>query len=276
MRALGKKTNSPAKLTANPKMLANRKEIDLKLKRLKKEDQLRKSNEATKRYNDAKATLRSTDKRFDQGGMRGTARQWAAKTVSSMEAADPKKYKSIKGLPAPGAKATTKPATKPATKPVTKAVAKPAAKANSYDAANKGGAMDKLVKARNSAAKGSHEYAAAQNKINSAMGSKVKHTPKKIESVSSLEPTEVKKDEIVAAKLPEAAAKLPEAAAQPKADSKLRDGQLSRVDRIAESNPERAARVKARMEKRSAANSEPTSSPATMRKSSMAKMKKKC
>ena len=156
-------------------------------------DKKRKTNEATKRYNDAKATLRSTDKKFDQsGGIRGTARQAAARTVSSMEASDPKTYKSIKGLPAPGAKATTKPVTNPATKPAEKP------KANSYDTANKGGAMDKLVKARNSAAKGSREYAAAQNQINAAMGSKVRHAAKKIESVSTLKPVEAKKDEITA------------------------------------------------------------------------------
>jgi hypothetical protein len=150
-------------------------------------DKKRKTNEATKSYNDAKATLRSTDKKLDQpGGRYGTARQAAARRVSSMEASDPKTYKSIKGLPAPGAKATTKPATKPAEKP----------KANSYETANKGGAMDKLVKARNSAAKGSREYAAAQNQINAAMGSKVRHAAKKIESVSVLKPVEVKKAEI--------------------------------------------------------------------------------
>ena len=156
-------------------------------------DKKRKTNEATKSYNDAKATLRSTDKKLDQpGGRYGTARQAAARRVSSMEASDPKTYKSIKGLPAPGAKATTKPVTKPATKPAEKP------KANSYETANKGGAMDKLVKARNSAAKGSREYAAAQNQINAAMGSKVRHAAKKIESANTLKPVEAKKDEITA------------------------------------------------------------------------------
>lgn len=154
-------------------------------------DKKRKTNEATKRYNNAKATLRSTDKKLDQpSGRYGTARQAAARLVSSMEASDPKTYKSIKGLPAPDTKSVTKPAIKPTTKtaekPTTKTAEKP--KANSYEAANKGGAMDKLVKARNSAAKGSREYAAAQNQINAAMGSKVRHTAKKIEKIPSLKP----------------------------------------------------------------------------------------
>jgi hypothetical protein len=157
-------------------------------KKSREANKRRETNKATKSYNDAKAMLRSTDKKFDiSGGRIGTARQRAARVVASMEASDPKTYKSIKGLPAPGAKATTKSVTRnSATKPAPKVEEKPAVKANSYEAANKGGTMDKLVKARNSAAKGSREYAAAQNQINAAMGSKVRHKAKDIEPVSTI------------------------------------------------------------------------------------------
>tara|TARA_R110000868_G_scaffold37447_9_gene132446 strand:- start:4835 stop:5758 length:924 start_codon:yes stop_codon:yes gene_type:complete len=59
-------------------------------------------------------------------------------------------------------------------------------KASSYDTANKNGAMDKLVATRNSSSKGSREYTNAQNSINQAMGSKVRHKAKNIEPVSTI------------------------------------------------------------------------------------------
>jgi hypothetical protein len=228
------KLKSPAKQTTtgdwknkttDPTVLANRKAADAKLKanqanaaKAKKGTQVKSSDENTAKYNQAKAISTSKDKANDKMIGSWTNRQKADKT--------------LKDLSDSGYKPATKAVTKPATKPATKPVAKPAAKTNGYEAANKGGAMDKLVKARNSAAKGSREYAAAQNQINAAMGSKVKHTAKKETSVSSLKPANLKSNEGIS---------------------------LKGIKTTNSTIPE-----------------EPKSSPATMRKSSMAKMKKKC
>jgi hypothetical protein len=198
------KLKSPAKQTTtgdwknkttDPTVLANRKAADAKLKanqanaaKAKKGVQVKSSDENTAKYNQAKAISTSKDKANDKMIGSWTNRQKADKTLKDLSDSG---YK-------PATKAVTKPATKAVTKPTPKATAQPAAKANSYEAANKGGAMDKLVKARNSAAKGSREYAAAQNQINAAMGSKVKHAAKKIESVSTLKPAGVKKETITA------------------------------------------------------------------------------
>lgn len=180
--------------TKDPQILANRKASDDKMKankdRIAKEtsaktkaSQAKDYAENTAKYNKAKAISTSKDKAVDKV----TRGSHTDRDFANTE---------LKKLTDSGYKPATKPATKPVAKPATKPVAKPAAKTNSYDAANKGGAMDKLVKARNSAAKGSREYAAAQNQINSAMGSKVRHAAKKIKSVSTLKPAEGKKAEI--------------------------------------------------------------------------------
>ena len=194
MKSPAKQTTDPTggwkNKTTDPKVLANRKAADAKLKgnveRVAKEKgaqvkmaQTKAANENTAKYNAAKAISTSKDKANDKMYGSWTNRQKADKT--------------LKELAASGYKPTTKAAPKPAAKPAAKPTTKPAAKANGYEAANKGGAMDKLVKARNAAAKGSREYAAAQNQINAALGSKVKHVAKKVAAVSTLKPAGVKK-----------------------------------------------------------------------------------
>lgn len=190
MKSPAKQTTDPTggwkNKTTDPKVLANRKAADAKLKgnveRTAKEKgaqvkmaQTKAANENTAKYNAAKAISTSKDKANDKMYGSWTNRQKADRT--------------LKELSDSGYKPTTKATAKPTAKPI----AKPAAKANAYEAANKGGAMDKLVKARNSAVKGSREYAAAQNQINAALGSKVRHTAKKVVAVSTLKPADVKK-----------------------------------------------------------------------------------
>ena len=172
--------------TTDTTVLANRKAADAKQKinqanaaKTASAQAAKTSSDTASKYNKAKAISTSKDKANDVMYGSWTNRQKADRTLKELNASG---YK-------PAANTTAKPAAKPTAKPM----AKPAAKANSYETANKGGAMDKLVKARNSAAKGSREYAAAQNQINAALGSKVRHSAKKEVSVSSIKPAEAKK-----------------------------------------------------------------------------------
>lgn len=168
-------------------IIANRKAADAKLKnnldRISKEktakDKVSKEKSAkenTDKYNKAKAVSTSKDKSNDKMYGSWTNREKANKTLKELASG---------GYKAPVAKPTAKPAAKPVAKPA----AKPAN--DGYAKANKGGAMDKLVKARNSATKGSREYATAQNQINAALGSKVKYSADKIKSVSTLKPRDI-------------------------------------------------------------------------------------
>lgn len=192
-------TGAWANKTTDPTILANRKAADARVKanqdRIAKSKavqvkavQVKTTNENASKYNKAKAISASKDKANDKMYGSWTNRQKADQTLKELAASG---YK-------PVSNATTKTTTKTTTKPDTKQETKPTVKANNYETANKGGALDKLVKARNSAAKGSREYAAAQNQINAAMGSKVRHTAKKETSVSTLKPVEAKKETITA------------------------------------------------------------------------------
>jgi len=174
--------------TSDPIVLANRKAADAKLKANQDRNakaksvqvrsiQVKSNNENDSKYKRAKAISISKDKSNDIMYGSWTNRQKADKT--------------LKELSDSGYKPAAKPAAKPATKPVAKkpevkkteskpaaaTTSKPAA-SNNYEKANKGGALDKLVAARNSAKKGSAEYAAAQNSINESLGSKVRHKVK--------------------------------------------------------------------------------------------------
>jgi hypothetical protein len=195
-----------AKIKSDQDMAAkNKMAARLRAKTEEKTQAANKRNAETVDYNKAKAGLRKdpngNNKVFvaELGKpMTTTANQ--AKQAREKIAAYDKKYPTQKPTNKPTnnttPKADTKTTSKPAVKTETKTDVKQ--KTNSYESANKGGAMDKLVKARNSAAKDSREYAAAQNQINAAMGSKVRHTAKKETSVSTLKPAEAKKETITA------------------------------------------------------------------------------
>jgi hypothetical protein len=124
-------------------------------------------NADIKKYNAAKESIRNVNSaKNTSAAQKAQILARSKNLVSGMEKKDLKTYKSLP------AKTSAKPAAKPVAKPATPA-------GNGYAKANKGGEMDKLVKLRNSASKGSREYADAQNKINAALGSKVRHTAKK-------------------------------------------------------------------------------------------------
>lgn len=143
----------------------------------KKATQLKERNAKVTAYNSAKQTLRSKDSGIGYQSPFGNAKDNAKALVSKFEKEDPKTFKSVSAKPAAKKPEAKKTESKPAT-----VAAKPAS--GNYEKANKGGALDKLVAARNAAKKGSAEYATAQNSINEALGSKVKHKVK--EAVSNL------------------------------------------------------------------------------------------
>ena len=167
-------------------------------------------NKYDKAFNSAKAELRKggagldVKKQSKQGitvSVRNyepvSRRQTLEGIIKKAEEKDPSKYKSVKGGTPPASKQTPQKGkvVEAKTNP-TKALpqkgndatskTKTPPKASSYATANKSGAMDKLVATRNSSSKGSREYAAAQNQINAAMGSKVRHKAKDIEPVSTI------------------------------------------------------------------------------------------
>ena len=182
---------------------------------------LSKKNKETRAFNSAKAELRAGGEGLkklestNQWGAGTWSREAALKNkIAQMEVKNPGTYKSVKGGTPPASKAAPqKPAkgvvvpaskqtpekgkvveakTNPTKTPPAKGGAVPpkpgktTPKASSYDTANKNGAMDKLVATRNSSSKGSREYTNAQNSINQAMGSKVRHKAKNIEPVSTI------------------------------------------------------------------------------------------
>ena len=182
---------------------------------------LSKKNNETRAFNSAKAELRAGGEGLkklestNQWGAGTWSREAALKNkIAQMEVKNPGTYKSVKGGTPPASKAAPqKPAkgvvvpaskqtpekgkvveakTNPTKTPPAKGVVVPpkpgktTPKASSYDTANKNGAMDKLVATRNSSSKGSREYTNAQNSINQAMGSKVRHKAKNIEPVSTI------------------------------------------------------------------------------------------
>ena len=152
----------------------------------KKATQLKERNAKVTAYNSAKQTLRSKDSGIGYQSPFGNAKDNAKALVSKFEKEDPKTFKSVSAKPAAKKPEAKKTESKPAT-----VAAKPAS--GNYEKANKGGALDKLVAARNSAKKGSAEYATAQNSINEALGSKVKHRVKEV--VSDLKAAGVVKSE---------------------------------------------------------------------------------
>ena len=188
--------------TSDPMVLANRKAADAQLKANQdrnakaksmqvKSTQAKASSENDARYKRAKAISISKDKSNDVMYGSWTNRQKADKTLKELSESG---YK-------PATKAVKKPEVKKPevkkqevkkteSKPATVA-AKPAS--GNYEKANKGGALDKLVAARNAAKKGSAEYATAQNSINEALGSKVRHKVK--EAVSNLKAAGVVKSD---------------------------------------------------------------------------------
>ena len=181
---------------------------------------LSKKNNEIRGFNSAKAELRAGGeglKKLESTGYgSGTwSRERALKNkIAQMEAKNPGTYKSVKGGTPPASKAAPQkpakgvvvPASKqtpekgkvveaktnptkalpPKGNDATSKTAKTPQKASSYATANKSGAMDKLVATRNSSSKGSREYTNAQNSINQAMGSKVRHKAKNIEPVSTI------------------------------------------------------------------------------------------
>lgn len=154
-------------------------------------DKLKANNAITTKYNEAKQLLRSKvsdAKNAYIAGRQNMMRTKAASVIADAEKSNPSKYKSVSAKPA-----AKKPEVKKTeSKPAAATTSKPAA-SNNYEKANKGGALDKLVAARNAAKKGSAEYASAQNSINEALGSKVKHRVK--EAVSDLKAAGVVKSD---------------------------------------------------------------------------------
>lgn len=152
----------------------------------KKAAQLKERNAKVTAYNSAKQTLRSKDSGVGYQSPFGNAKDNAKALISKFEKEDPKTFKSVSAKPAAKKPEVKKTESKPAT-----VAAKPAS--GNYEKANKGGALDKLVAARNAAKKGSAEYATAQNSINEALGSKVRHRVK--EAVSNLKAAGVVKSD---------------------------------------------------------------------------------
>lgn len=152
----------------------------------KKAIQLKERNSKVTAYNSAKQTLRSKDSGVGYQSPFGNPKDNARALISKFEKEDPKTFKSVSAKPAAKKPEVKKTESKPTT-----VAAKPAS--GNYEKANKGGALDKLVATRNAAKKGSAEYAAAQNSINEALGSKVRHKVK--EAVSNLKAAGVVKSD---------------------------------------------------------------------------------
>jgi hypothetical protein len=124
--------------------------------------------------------LRTWEEGLEQSGANAKINNW----VDSFVGSDPEKYnKPEKNIEKPVEKAIEKPAEKTklnksnaSTDIIKKKSAKTSAQANWKKASKaSGGNLSKLVKARNSAKKGSPEYAKAQNAINKAYGSKKRY-----------------------------------------------------------------------------------------------------